>query len=197
MRKLLHTTTPSDCFPSAFFFRSEGASRNIHSSDGNDSVAVLMRTNKLRSPIRPRKKGFDMFAKRFKRVRKSGLPQRHAACEILESRRHLTVTGNVSAGHTLSVIGDTNGQTITLSGSGSTIAVLANGVPISGSPFAGVTTAIYVSADSGADNVDVSAVTNALPVTLLGGNGNDTLKGTTSADTFSGSNGDDDLLPEI
>ncbi|MDB5322407.1 MAG: putative secreted calcium-binding protein, partial [Phycisphaerales bacterium] len=116
-----------------------------------------------------------------------------AMCEDLEARVLLAVTGSVSPGHTLSVNGDTNGQTITLSGSGSTITVLANGVAISGSPFAGVTTQIVVDASSGADTIDVSGVTNTLPISLTGGSGNDTLVGNASANVFSGGGNEDSI----
>jgi Ca2+-binding RTX toxin-like protein len=114
--------------------------------------------------------------------------------EELEPRQLRSVTGSVSPGHTLTVTGDTNGQTITLSGSGSTITVMANGTAISGSPFTGVTTSIYVDAGGGNDTVDLSAVTNGLPTTVIGNTGNDTITGTASADYLEGDAGADSIL---
>jgi len=117
-----------------------------------------------------------------------------AVCEQLEARQLLSVTGNVSPGHTLTVNGDANGQTIVLSGSGSSIAVTAGGVAITGSPFPGVTNTIYVDAAGGDDTVNVSAVTNGLPVTVIGNTGNDILTGTAGGDYLEGDAGNDSLV---
>jgi Ca2+-binding RTX toxin-like protein len=102
-------------------------------------------------------------------------------------------SGGVAAaisGGILTVTGTSAIDTISLVPSSRGITVIGNGKSISGSPFHGVSK-IVVNGNDGADRIDASAV--AVPVTLNGGNGDDTLIGGSGNDLLQGGNDDDNL----
>ncbi|HSI33898.1 MAG TPA: choice-of-anchor D domain-containing protein, partial [Tepidisphaeraceae bacterium] len=100
------------------------------------------------------------------------------------------VTGSVSASGTLSVNGTPGIDTVSFASSSRGLSVVGNGVAVNGSPFNGVRR-IVVNGFDGADRIDASGL--AIPVTILGGNGNDTLIGGDGPDSLSGGANNDVL----
>jgi Ca2+-binding RTX toxin-like protein len=115
-----------------------------------------------------------------------------AACEALEGRTMMSVSGSVSPGHTLTLVGDLAGsaERIVVTGSGTTVTVKYDDGTLIGN-FAGVSTAVYVDMRGGNDKVDLTGMTNGLPTTVIGNAGNDTLFGTGAADYLEGDAGAD------
>jgi Ca2+-binding RTX toxin-like protein len=100
------------------------------------------------------------------------------------------VTASLSGG-TLTVNGTSTIDTISLvAGSKGRVNVVGNGKTVSGSPFSGVAR-IVVNGNDGSDRIDAS--TMVIPVTLNGGNGDDTLIGGSGADLLSGGAGNDNM----
>jgi len=100
------------------------------------------------------------------------------------------VTAALSGG-TLTVNGTSTTDTISLvAGSKGRVTVAGNGKTVSGSPFSGVAR-IVVNGNDGSDRIDAS--TMVVPITLNGGNGDDTLIGGNGADLLSGGAGNDNL----
>src|SRR5688572_25771454 len=116
--------------------------------------------------------------------------------EPLETRRLYAVTAS-AAGGVLAVVGDDNGNAITVSRDVAGNLLVNNGaVRILGSPatVAGIQT-VRVSGLGGNDNVLLDEANGPLPVAdLSGGTGNDTLSGGSGADTVNGNEGNDVLL---
>jgi Ca2+-binding RTX toxin-like protein len=100
------------------------------------------------------------------------------------------VTAALSGG-TLTVNGTSTIDTIALALSSGGVSVVGNGKTIGGSPFHGVNR-IVVNGNDGDDRIDAARV--SIPVTINGGNGNDTLVGGSGADNLSGGNGNDALF---
>jgi hypothetical protein len=100
-----------------------------------------------------------------------------------------TVTASLSGG-TLTVNGTNAIDTITFSVSKGRLNVVGNDRAVGGSPFAGVRR-IVVNAFGGDDRIVVGSV--GIPVTLLGGDGNDTLVGGAGADVIKGGAGNDNI----
>jgi Ca2+-binding RTX toxin-like protein len=90
----------------------------------------------------------------------------------------------------LTLNGTSSLDTISFSLHKKNLTVTGNGKTVSGSPFNGVTK-ITVNGNDGADRIDASNLT--LPLTLIGGNGNDTLIGGSASDLLQGGAGDDNL----
>lgn len=99
------------------------------------------------------------------------------------------VTASLSGG-TLTVNGTSGIDTITFSSNSGKITVVGNGKTVSGSPFSSVNK-IVVNGNDGADRIVIGSI--AIPATLNGGNGNDTLIGGNAGDSLLGGAGDDDL----
>jgi Ca2+-binding RTX toxin-like protein len=100
------------------------------------------------------------------------------------------VTAALSGG-TLTVNGTSTIDTISLvAGSKGRVNVVGNGKTVSGSPFSGVAR-IVVNGNDGSDRIDAS--TMVVPITLNGGNGDDTLIGGSGTDVLSGGSGNDNL----
>jgi Ca2+-binding RTX toxin-like protein len=102
-----------------------------------------------------------------------------------------SVTASLSSGGTLTVNGTSTIDTISFALSSRGLTVVGNGASVGGSPFNGVKR-ITVNGVDGDDRLDASSL--SLPVTLNGGNGNDTLIGGGGDDVLSGGSGDDNLL---
>jgi Ca2+-binding RTX toxin-like protein len=99
------------------------------------------------------------------------------------------VTASLSNG-TLTVNGTSGIDTISFGIVGGALAVTGNGKAVGGSPFNGVAR-IVVNGNDGADRIVLGSI--AIPATLNGGNGNDTLVGGNANDVLSGGNGNDAL----
>jgi hypothetical protein len=89
------------------------------------------------------------------------------------------------------VNGTRKSDAITVGLNGGNVEVLSAGVLVSAFPAGGLT-GLSVTASNGHDTVLVDAAVT-LPVTLLGGNGRDSLTGGAGADTIDGGNGKDVL----
>jgi len=100
------------------------------------------------------------------------------------------VRASVSASGTLSVSGTAGIDTISFATSSRGLTVVGNGAAVNGSPFNGVRR-ISINGFAGDDRIDASAV--AIPVTIFGGLGNDTLTGGRGIDALFGEDGDDVL----
>jgi hypothetical protein len=87
---------------------------------------------------------------------------------------------------------DIGDDTINVGGSDGAVSVNVNGLAVAGSPFA-PTGGILVYGRDGNDSVTIAS-TLSRPVTLLGGNGNDTLTAGGGASTIYGDAGDDSLV---
>jgi Ca2+-binding RTX toxin-like protein len=109
---------------------------------------------------------------------------------------HAATTASFSAG-TLTVIGDVNNNTITVSRDAAG-KLLVNGgavAVIGGTPTVANTALIQVFGQAGNDTVTLSEVNGALPkANLFGGAGNDTLTGGSGADMLFGQANNDTLL---
>jgi hypothetical protein len=100
------------------------------------------------------------------------------------------VTASIS-GTILTISGTSGIDTISIGRTpGGKVAVVGNGKAVGGSPFSGVAR-IVVNGNDGDDRLDAAAI--SIPVTLNGGNGNDTLIGGAANDLLSGGNGNDNL----
>jgi Ca2+-binding RTX toxin-like protein len=99
------------------------------------------------------------------------------------------VTASLASG-TLTVNGTSAIDTIAFSISAGGLNVIANRSTVAGSPFNGVRR-IVVNGNDGDDRIDASALN--VPVTLNGGNGNDTMIGGKGDDVLNGGNGNDVL----
>src|SRR4051794_26388794 len=74
------------------------------------------------------------------------------SCESLESRECPAVQAFLVGG-TLTVVGDSLANTITVTDNGTTVSVLDNGTPLGNSPFSGVTS-VVVRGGGGDDTID-------------------------------------------
>jgi Ca2+-binding RTX toxin-like protein len=99
------------------------------------------------------------------------------------------VTATLSGG-TLTVTGTSTIDTISFGLSSKGLNVVGNGKTVAGSRFNGVTR-IVVNGNDGADRIDATGL--SIPLTLNGGNGNDTLIGGNSNDLLNGGAGNDNL----
>ena len=97
-----------------------------------------------------------------------------------------------AATSTVVVTGTRKADNITLGMNAGQLEVSSGGVLVSGFPVGGLL-GVSVSALNGHDTVLVDAAVT-LPVTLLGGNGRDSLTGGSGADTLDGGNGKDLLV---
>lgn len=99
------------------------------------------------------------------------------------------ITATLSAG-LLTINGSATIDTISFALGSKGLSVIGNGKTITGSPFNNVNK-ITVNGNDGADRIDASNLD--IPVTLNGGNGNDTLIGGSGDDLLQGGAGDDNL----
>ena len=122
----------------------------------------------------------------------------HRHFETVERRILMAVTASFDAASgTLSVLGDTLDNTITL-GRSAAGTILVNGGAVAvagGTPTVANTTLIQVFGQGGNDGITFDQTNGALPRGhLFGGIGNDTLTGGAGADQLYGQGGDDELL---
>ncbi len=118
------------------------------------------------------------------------------AIEPLESRQMFAVTAS-AAGGVLTVVGDLNPQTITVSRDvAGNLKVNNGGVAITGSPATvGTINSIHVFGLGGSDRLALDETNGVLPAaSLSGGSGNDTLTGGSGNDVISGDDGNDRLF---
>jgi Ca2+-binding RTX toxin-like protein len=123
-------------------------------------------------------------------------PAVFGAIESLESRRMFAVTAN-AAGGVLTVLGDLNPNTITVSRDVAGNLKVNNGaVAITGSAAnVNTITSIHVFGLGGNDNIALNETNGVLPrASLSGGSGNDTITGGSGDDIISGDSGNDVLL---
>jgi Ca2+-binding RTX toxin-like protein len=99
------------------------------------------------------------------------------------------VTATLSGG-TLTVTGTSTIDTISFNLNSKGLNVLGNGKTVAGSRFNGVSR-IVVNGNDGSDRIDATGL--SIPITLNGGNGDDTLIGGTANDLLSGGAGNDNL----
>jgi Ca2+-binding RTX toxin-like protein len=99
------------------------------------------------------------------------------------------ITASLSGG-ILTINGSATLDTISFTLGSKGLSVIGNGKTITGSPFNNVNK-ITVNGNDGADRIDASNL--SIPVTLNGGNGNDTLIGGSNNDLLLGGAGDDNL----
>lgn len=111
-----------------------------------------------------------------------------AAIDALESRRLLADFASVNAGGTLSVVGTSNNDTITIDQSGSNIVARRGSQSLSFASSA--VKRFWVNAFSGNDRVTINV---ARPSTIIGSSGNDTLTGGNNKDSIDGETGNDRL----
>src|SRR4051812_22710146 len=118
-----------------------------------------------------------------------------SSVEPLESRRMFAVTASF-AGGVLTVNGDNNANTITVSRTVAGNLLVNNGaVAITGAAATiANTTRINVSGSGGNDSITLDQTNGALPAaSLSGGSGDDSINGGAGADTLNGGDGNDEV----
>src|SRR3954466_5274408 len=118
-------------------------------------------------------------------------PAVEAVMETMEERRLLSCNYNISTG-ILTYTGTTGADTITIQ-TGSNSVTIHNTAESDCGISGGFPAQVVINGSDGNDSINASGLTTGIGVTILGGNGADTITGTDQNDSLGGDAGADSI----